>query len=277
VTVTITVITPCFNAEAWIGATMASVLDQTVFADDRARLQYLVIDGGSTDATIDAAGRAAAGHAGVEILSAPDEGMYDALATGLTRAEGDICCYINAGDFYHRAAFSVVAAIFSAGLARWLTGFHATANVAGEITDLRLPWRYRRAFFDCGLYGTTLPVVQQESTFWAGGLNRLIDLDRLRHCRLAGDSYLWRCFAGHEDLRIAAALLGVFRKTPGQLSSDGAGYRGELASLCRPPTAAERLLARHDAQRFRWLRTGRRRDRSHIVYDHRAGRWTPGR
>jgi hypothetical protein len=36
---------------------------------------------------------------------------------------------------------------------------------------------------------------------------------------------------------------------------------------------AERLLARHDAVRFRWLRTGRRRDRTHIVYDHRAGRW----
>jgi glycosyltransferase involved in cell wall biosynthesis len=273
VPVRFTVITPCFNAQAWIAATMASVLAQSVFADGRATLQYLVVDGASADATVAEAGKAAAGHGGVHVLSEPDEGMYDALAKGLARAEGDICCYINAGDLYHPRAFAVVAAIFEAGLARWLTGFHAVANVAGEVTDVRLPWRYRRAFFDCGLYGTLLPVVQQESTFWAGDLNRLVDLDRLRRCRLAGDFHLWRCFAAEEDLRIAAALLGVFRKVPGQLSADAEGYRAELRSLCRSPTVAERLLARHDAVRFRWLRTGRRRDRTHIVYDHRAGRW----
>lgn len=268
-----TVITPCYNAEAWIAATMASVLGQSVFADGRATLQYLVVDGGSADATLDRARKAAAGHAGVEILSEPDDGMYDALAKGLARATGDVCCYINAGDHYHPEAFSVAAAVFEAGRARWFTGFQAVANVAGEVTDIRVPWRYRRAFFDCGLYGTTLPVVQQESTFWAGGLNRLVDLDRLRRCRLAGDFYLWRCFAAEEDLRVVAALLGVFRKVPGQLSADAEGYRAELRSLCRAPTLAERLLARHDALRFRWLRTGRRRDRGHIVYDHRTGRW----
>jgi glycosyltransferase involved in cell wall biosynthesis len=273
VPVQFTVITPCFNAQAWIGATMASVLAQSVFADGRATLQYLVVDGASADATVAEAENAAAGHGGVDILSEPDEGMYDALAKGLARADGDICCYINAGDLYHPGAFAVVAAIFEARLARWLTGFHAVANVAGEVTDVRLPWRYRRAFFDCGLYGTVLPVVQQESTFWASDLNNSLNLNWLRRCRLAGDAYLWRSFAGREDLRIAAALLGVFRKVPGQLSADADGYRAELRSLCRPPTVPERLLARHDAVRFRWLRTGRRRDRTHIVYDHRAGRW----
>ena len=273
---TVSVITPCFNAERWVAETMASVLRQSAVTSGRVALQYIIVDGGSADGTLAAIEQAAAGRADVEVISEPDDGMYDALAKGLSRAAGDICCYINAGDVYHPHALSGVAGIFEAGLARWLTGFHTVANEAGEITDVRLPWRYRRAFFECGFYGTRLPVVQQESTFWSGGLNRHLDLDRLRAFRLAGDFCLWRTFAEHDKLRIAQTMLGTFRKVAGQLSSDSEGYRRELASVCREPTLREKLLARHDALRFRWMRTGRRRDRTHIVFDHVRGEWRRG-
>ncbi len=255
---------------------MTSVMEQSALTSGRLKLQYIVVDGGSTDATLREVETAGGETGAVEVICEKDDGMYDALAKGIARATGDICCYINAGDIYHRHAFAAVADIFDAGLARWMTGFHTVANTAGEITDVRLPWRYRRRFFECGYYGTVLPVLQQESTFWRGELNSLVDLDRLRGFQLAGDFYLWRSFAGQEDLRVAQAMLGTFRKVPGQLSSDSGGYRQELASICRPPTTAERLLAYHDRARFRWLRTGRRRDRQHIVYDHGAGRWSGG-
>ncbi len=270
---TISVITPCFNAERWVAETMTSVLRQNAVTSGRVALQYIIVDGGSSDATLAAIESAAARRNDVEVISEPDDGMYDALAKGLSRARGDICSYINAGDVYHPHALSAAAGVFEAGLARWLTGFHTVANEAGAVTDVRLPWRYRREFFECGFYGTRLPVVQQESTFWSGTLNGHLDLDRLRTFRLAGDFYLWRTFAEHEELRIAQAMLGTFRKVPGQLSSDSDGYRRELASVCRDPTLRERLLARHDALRFRWMRTGKRRDRRHIVFDHVREGW----
>ena len=270
---TISVVTPCFNAERWIAETMTSVLNQSAVTSGRIALQYTVVDGGSTDGTLRAIEDLAADRAEITVMSEPDDGMYDALAKGLSRATGEICCYINAGDVYHPHAFSAVTGIFEAGLAGWLTGFQAVADEAGAVTDIRLPWRYRRAFFECGFYGTRLPVVQQESTFWSGELNRHVDLDRLRTFRLAGDYFLWRSFAEHEELRIAQAMLGTFRKVRGQLSSDSDGYRRELASVCRDPTVTERALARYDRLRFRWMRTGKRRDRSHIVYDHGAGLW----
>ncbi len=275
---TFTVITPCFNAELWIAGTMQSVLTQSCFRDGSAKLQYIVADGASTDSTVEIVRGFIEEHATddlmIELVSEPDEGVYDALSKGLERATGDVCCYINAGDFHHPQCFGVVAAVFEAGLARWLTGFQTVCNVAGEITDIRIPYRYRRVFFENGFYGTRLPVVQQESTFWSAGLNKLVDLDRLRSLRLAGDFYLWHCFAGAEDLRIVASMLGCFRKVPGQLSDKYRDvYDTELRSIARVPTLGEKMLASHDALKFRWLRTGRKRDPGHIVFDHKAGRW----
>lgn len=269
----ISVITPCYTAETWIAETMASVLGQSAVKSGRVGLQYIVVDGGSTDGTVREIERLRQGRDDVEVISEPDRGMYDALAKGLAKADGCISCYINAGDIYHPHAFLAVAEIFEAGLARWLTGFHTVANLSGEITDVRLPWRYRRAFFECGLYGTRLPVVQQESTFWSTELNQHLDVERLRKFKLAGDYFMWKTFAAHEELCIVQTMLGTFRKTPGQLSSDSDGYRSELKSVCRQSSLVENLIACHDAVRFRWIRTGRRRDRRHIVYDHLSGRW----
>ncbi len=278
-TTTFTVITPCFNAELWIEGTMQSVLAQSCFRDGSARLQYIVADGASRDSTVEIVRGIIQDHSDdhltIKLISEPDDGVYDALAKGLARAEGDICCYINAGDFHHPQSFGVVAAIFEAGLARWLTGFQSVCNTAGELTDVRIPYRYRRAFFANGFYGSRLPVVQQESTFWSADLNALVDLERLRSFRLAGDFYLWHCFAGAEDLRIVASMLGCFRKMPGQLSDKYRDvYSNELRLISREPTLAEKMLGHHDAVKFRWLRTGRRRDASHIIFDHKGGRWS---
>ena len=38
--------------------------------------------------------------------------MYEALARGLSMATGDVCAYMNAGDYYHKTAFDVVAELF---------------------------------------------------------------------------------------------------------------------------------------------------------------------
>jgi glycosyltransferase involved in cell wall biosynthesis len=80
----ITLITVAWNAAATIGDTMDSVAAQA--HDDH---EHLVIDGASTDATVEIARTRATPR--TRILSAPDKGLYDAMNKGLALAQGDYC------------------------------------------------------------------------------------------------------------------------------------------------------------------------------------------
>jgi glycosyltransferase involved in cell wall biosynthesis len=99
-----TIITPVYNGARYIKETIESVLGQTY-----PHVQYIVVDGGSTDGTVELV--KAYGSRIDTFISEPDNGMYDALAKGLELAKGDVIAYLNAGDVYHCAALSVVAEI----------------------------------------------------------------------------------------------------------------------------------------------------------------------
>ena len=98
---------------------------------------------------------------------------------------------------------------------RWLTGYAVTYNEAGAAVRFVLPYRFRRRLHRCGAYGRFLPFVQQESTFWKRELMESVDFERLAGFRLAGDYFLWRCFAERADLHVVSAHLGGFRQHAG--------------------------------------------------------------
>lgn len=87
----LSIITITFNAEKFIGKTIASV-DQQVFKD----FEYLLIDGNSTDKTLEIARKS--GDLFDKIVSEPDKGLYDAMNKGLRLATGDYVWFVNAGD-----------------------------------------------------------------------------------------------------------------------------------------------------------------------------------
>lgn len=265
-----TVVTPCRDAAERIGATARSVLGQTAIASGRVSLEYLILDGGSRDGTVEAA-RAACGDRAV-IVSQPDEGMYDALARGLARATGDVVSYLNAGDVYSPTAFDVVADVLADPRIRWLTGLRVTCNDRLQVVEALLPYPYRRALLRRGLYGTVLPHVQQESTFWRRELLAGVDLGRLSTLRLAGDFYLWQCFARSADLVLVEAYLGGFTQHPGQLSEDRAGYWSELRALREPPRALDWLRARVDQRLWSLPAPWKKR-----LHPDRLVRWDPRR
>ena len=247
----ITIITPCRNAERFIAETVESVLLQSAFASGRAELEYLICDGLSTDRTVAIAEAAAKDfrHGTVQIVSRPDHGMYEALANGLRMASGDICAYVNAGDFYARQAFDVVLDLFDNGKVEWLTGLSINYNEQSQLVGISLPFRYRARLFACGMYGRLLPFVSQESTFWSSRLHQYLDLDRLARFRLAGDYYLWHQFARQATLKIALAHLGGFRTHRGQLSQDLTSYRQEMHEILggRKPNPLDLAWACFDA------------------------------
>ena len=225
---TVTAITPVRNAASLIGRTVSSIVTQSAVQSGRIRLQYLLCDGASIDDTISVAKVAAAGTE-LDVLSEPDNGMYDALAKGLRLAGGDVVFYLNAGDVLFPGALDVVLDVMGTASVSWLTGYGAIVNTDGVVVSMSLPFRYRRSLLRTNAYGSMLPNLQQESTFWRAEMATNVNLDLLATYRLAGDHYLWNAFATTAEPTIVKALLGGFTQHGHHLSDDQAGYRAEVA------------------------------------------------
>ena len=270
----ISIVTPCYNAATYIRETVDSVLNQTAILSGRAELEYLVCDGASTDQTLEILSTYS--HPGMQLYSQADKGMYDALASGFSRVGGDIVAYLNAGDYYCRNAFDVVLDLFEKENVHWLTGYNVHYNAHSQIVQVKLPFRYRREFFEIGLYGNFLIFVQQESTFWSAKIHQSIDLNKLSRFRYAGDYYLWRCFAEQSDLKIVEAYLGGFRIQSGQLSENIHEYQQEMSSITRRPRAYHLLLALFD--RLMWYAPSEWKKfcnpKGLFRYNHRLQDWT---
>lgn len=99
----ISIVTPCYNHAEYLAETMESVLGQAY-----PNLEYIVMDGGSTDGSADIIQRHERGLAYWQ--SAPDTGMYNAINQGMARATGDILGWLNADDFYLPGTLRFVAA-----------------------------------------------------------------------------------------------------------------------------------------------------------------------
>lgn len=85
------IITITYNASKWLEKTILSVLSQSY-----PHIEYIIIDGGSTDGTVEIIKRYASGIS--FWISEPDKGIYDAMNKGLQKATGDYVWFINAGD-----------------------------------------------------------------------------------------------------------------------------------------------------------------------------------
>lgn len=99
----ITIITPCYNRAGMITDAIESVL-----AQDLVSFEHIVVDGGSTDGTLEILGR----YSHLKVIHGPDQGMYDALNKGLYAATGEIIGFLNTDDMYAEQVFAKIAAKF---------------------------------------------------------------------------------------------------------------------------------------------------------------------
>jgi glycosyltransferase involved in cell wall biosynthesis len=244
----ISIITPCFNTENVIQETIDSVLNQTAVISKRVELEYIICDGRSTDRTVEIVEKINSPL--IKLISESDRGMYDALAKGLKLASGNVIAYINAGDYYHKCAFDIVLDLFEEKKVNWLTGYAFLYNEKSYALPQLLPFKYRKRFFDCGMYVGKLPYVQQESTFWAAHLHSTIDLEFLASLKFAGDFYLWKQFSSLEELKIVEAYIGGFKKQRGQLSENKSDYFQETSQMVTQANILDILIAIFDKTMF---------------------------
>lgn len=100
----VSIITPCFNSESTIERTMKSVLEQGY-----ENLEYLIIDGGSTDRTLKLVEKYEPLFGGrMKVISEPDNGIYDAMNKGIKNASGELIGIINSDDCYEPNAVETV-------------------------------------------------------------------------------------------------------------------------------------------------------------------------
>ena len=94
---TISIITVCYNSELTIARTIESVL-----AQDYSNLEYIIIDGASTDKTMEIVRKYEVSfrEKGINLItqSEPDKGIYDAMNKGIQKSSGDVIGIINSDD-----------------------------------------------------------------------------------------------------------------------------------------------------------------------------------
>ncbi|SNB46610.1 glycosyltransferase family 2 protein [Geobacter sp. DSM 9736] len=101
----VSVITPSFNQGKYIEETIKSIL-----AQDYPRIEYIVVDGASTDKTLAILERY---EGRLHLISKPDRGQTEALNKGFRLARGEIVCWVNADDLLLPGAISTAVASFS--------------------------------------------------------------------------------------------------------------------------------------------------------------------
>jgi GT2 family glycosyltransferase len=129
------VVTPCLNAASTLPEALASVpADPDV--------EHVVVDGGSTDGTVELLSRAER----VRFVSEPDRGLSDAMNKGVAMAEGEWIGWLNADDYYLPGAVDrVVAALAAHPDALWLTAPCLIVDGSGQEIR-RGVTRYKRFF-----------------------------------------------------------------------------------------------------------------------------------
>jgi glycosyltransferase involved in cell wall biosynthesis len=224
----ISIVTPSFNSVRYIRRTIESVLNQRY-----PNFQYIVMDGGSKDGTVETV--AEYGEA-VRMVSEPDHGLYDAVHKGFLLADGEILSWLNSDDVLFPNSLENVARVFSGRPdIRWLTGVPAHIDESDRLVNVERPKVYFRRFICYGLYnGACLGYIQQESTFFRRSLYEQEPVDA--ELQLAGDFDLWRRFARHAKLYTAKTILAAFRIREGQLSVvHREDYERECRRLCWAP------------------------------------------
>lgn len=245
------IVTPVFNCASFVEQTLASVQAQT----DDDWVHYLV-DGGSTDGTLELLVRAAAEEPRRRLVTGRDRGMYDALFKGFEHAAADgfwdpnaICVWLNGDDLLMPWAFARLRQAFDETAAEWITALPAGWDKEGRLALVQPYNWYPRRLIRAGQFnGRSLGWIQQESTFFTCSLlSRLSDgtIETIRQNRLAGDFLLWREFSRHTRLVPIATAVAGFRYHGNNASATQLEQyfkEIEAAGVWVPPSWLGRLL-----------------------------------
>ncbi len=160
----VTIVTSVFNGKKYLEETILSVLSQSYD-----NIEYIIIDGGSTDGTIDIIKKY---EGKIDYwLSEPDSGMYEAINKGLKIAQGDILAYLNSDDLYYSDTVKTVVQYFQEHLETELVyGQCDFINEKGQFLYRYYCSKFRWKFF----ISRNSSSIAQPTTFWRRVIHKKI-------------------------------------------------------------------------------------------------------
>ena len=124
------IITPSFNQVQFLEQTIKSVVSQKV------DLEYFIMDGGSTDGSVEIIKKYAKKYPFIYWESKKDKGQVDAINKGLAKATGDVIAYLNSDDYYLPGSLNKIQNHFERNTGtKWIVG-----NC--QVSDIKLKWTF---------------------------------------------------------------------------------------------------------------------------------------
>lgn len=218
----ISVITPSFNQGEYLEQTIHSVLDQRY-----TNLEYIIIDGGSTDNSVEIIKKYEKYLA--FWISEPDRGQSHAINKGFKKSTGDILCWLNSDDLFHSGTLEKVNNYFIENPNKvfvWANNSSLRNHILRDAKPKKTI-NYKHLLY-------YLSIINQESSFWrrevylnVGGLNEKIDL--------AMDYDYWlRVFKYYSDQKIEFLeneIFGIVREGHLRKSSDWNAYLNSMKEV----------------------------------------------
>lgn len=214
----ISVVTPSYNHGRFLKACITSVLDQKYPA-----LEYIMVDGGSTDKSL----RIIKRHKGqiARWVSEPDEGQSDAVNKGIQMSTGQIVAWLNADDYYLPGALKTVADAFNKNPeASFYFGDGIRVNEDGQPVSGFWPER-KMAFNREGLVFGLNFILQPACFINRSHLNEVGLLDTSLHYGL--DTDLWIRLSGIAEPMAIPARLAASREYEKTKTATGSFVRVE--------------------------------------------------
>ncbi len=239
-----TVVTPNFNMGRYLARTIESVLGNLRPGD-----QYFVIDGGSTDDSIEIIRSYEQQLAGW--VSEPDQGYADALAKGFSRAGGEYLCWVNCGDLLLDGALDKARDLLAANQSDLLYGDAIDIDEDDKVLWVSsADFQPLRSYM---LYGGWTP--WQVSCFWTRAIyERCGGIDR--DVALAADYDLFLRMTRFGKAGYSAQAFGAHRHHAGQLSMSFRGkYKVERERIRQNEMQASGAAAGMLARLYYWVTT----------------------
>lgn len=219
----ISIVTPVYNQVQYLEQTILSIINQGY-----PNLEYIIIDGGSTDGTVDVIRKYESYL--TYWVSEPDKGMYHAIQKGFEHSTGEIMCWLNSDDvFFDKCLFAIADIFMHHPEIEWFSARSASIDADGMILGVdNIDGVDSIRFCKYDFYLNRGFWVPQSSTIWRRTIWEKVGATLDTNLRLAGDFDLWLRFVNVAPLYVANTIIGTYRLREGQLSQMMDRYMAEV-------------------------------------------------